>query len=525
MINHPQRSPLEDVEEDEFSYDDHYSFQDREIPAHRAFLAGLLPYVLAPLRWAFWWIQSRHLRIALAATPAVAVLLSAAVVFVEARRISAGDLAERYRVAAAAALKAEDSESAQLWLEESIQLKPDQAESQYALARMWLESGQQLKAAALMNQLAPEDSEGFPAAHLWVAEELNANKDAATGRKLELLSHHLAIAAEDAQLATDAHSLMGAVLLRSGDREAAIEHLEAAAAEDPRLWVAVAGVYRNMGRESNAMLAYGRALKFHRRKTIQDTTDDEARLDWATCHILRREYTEAERILRAGLRHSEHSGYRQRLAGIYLIQFDKLWEQDGLDAARALELLDGAARLLPNDPEVIARFSRLAASSGDSKERVRKRLVASVVEGRATASVHFALGAMAAAENEHQRALSHYQLSARMRKPGWALLNNMAYSTARVEPVDLEAALTLAYRAVAQSQQHPEALDTRADILLRAERWQEAISDYEKILPNSTRKPEVHRALAVAYRAIGNEALALAHEQTVAKEPGTDTDR
>ncbi|MGB0600288.1 MAG: tetratricopeptide repeat protein [Rubripirellula sp.] len=55
--------------------------------------------------------------------------------------------------------------------------------------------------------------------------------------------------------------------------------------------------------------------------------------------------------------------------------------------------------------------------------------------------------------------------------------------------------------------------DTRVQVLIKLERWEEALKDLEFALPKMNEDPLVHSALAVTYEKLDQERLAEKHEK------------
>jgi predicted Zn-dependent protease len=56
--------------------------------------------------------------------------------------------------------------------------------------------------------------------------------------------------------------------------------------------------------------------------------------------------------------------------------------------------------------------------------------------------------------------------------------------------------------------------ETRGQILVKLERWDEAIGDLEFALNGLPNAPAIHRSLAISYDAVGNASLGAMHRQS-----------
>ncbi len=111
--------------------------------------------------------------------------------------------------------------------------------------------------------------------------------------------------------------------------------------------------------------------------------------------------------------------------------------------------------------------------------------------------------------------------------------NNLANLLYKLEPVDLDRALSLCESVLKRNPKVPTFLETRGQVLAKLGRDEEAIADLVKSLEAFPNVPEIHETLARCYRKIGNAELADAHqkrfeelksrpESQVSKAPGTD---
>jgi len=84
-----------------------------------------------------------------------------------------------------------------------------------------------------------------------------------------------------------------------------------------------------------------------------------------------------------------------------------------------------------------------------------------------------------------------------------AILNNLAVAVAELKDGDLEKALSLVDIALTKLPNHAYFLETRGQILVKLNRWQEAISDLEVALEAKELRPAIYPSLALANEKIG----------------------
>ena len=90
--------------------------------------------------------------------------------------------------------------------------------------------------------------------------------------------------------------------------------------------------------------------------------------------------------------------------------------------------------------------------------------------------------------------------------------NNHAWVLGEGEGAQLEEALIAANRALDLLPDEHRFRETRGQIYLRLQRWQEAVDDLEFAINGLPSLGSIHQSLAIAYTALGQEELARLHE-------------
>jgi predicted Zn-dependent protease len=94
-----------------------------------------------------------------------------------------------------------------------------------------------------------------------------------------------------------------------------------------------------------------------------------------------------------------------------------------------------------------------------------------------------------------------------------AAWNNYAWALYQCPEADLEAALAAVAKALEMAPDNPSFRETRGQILVAQASWKSAVVDLEfalNAMPDST---TIHKSLAVAYQALGDEQLAAIHRE------------
>ena len=104
-------------------------------------------------------------------------------------------------------------------------------------------------------------------------------------------------------------------------------------------------------------------------------------------------------------------------------------------------------------------------------------------------------------ENQQEDARWHVEQAYKLDPRFSAIANNLAWFLAHEKNPDLERAFSLAHEIVRSDPRNPRFNDTLATILMKQERWDEAVTHFQMALPGmkAEEKHEVHKKLAEAY--------------------------
>ena len=112
---------------------------------------------------------------------------------------------------------------------------------------------------------------------------------------------------------------------------------------------------------------------------------------------------------------------------------------------------------------------------------------ARIVDGKATSATHFVLGLDAFSRGNSDDARLHWEQAFRLEPNAAIVANNLAWMLAHGDCPDLTRALELANRAVEHRPKQPRFRGTRAFVLLKLNRWPEALTDLEASLASRSR--------------------------------------
>ncbi|MEO8271433.1 MAG: tetratricopeptide repeat protein, partial [Aureliella sp.] len=185
---------------------------------------------------------------------------------------------------------------------------------------------------------------------------------------------------------------------------------------------------------------------------------------------------------------------------------------------RRLKLLHNASQIAPQDARINAAIIQLVLECKDNKNEQVATLRKATAQGIDPESVHFARGTLALLEGRAEEAQTHLSQAAQRGTQLPATLNNMAMAIFHSTDGDLEDALKLADKAVELLPEHPYLHDTRGRILLKLNRYPEAITSLERGLTAPELRTEIYSNLAIAYRQLGDKVTAHEMESLLAKQ-------
>lgn len=447
--------------------------------------------------------------------PALMVMFALAIVIALAMFVPRS-IRSRYEKAARQAVAERKLDLAKVYYErlkdEGESIDP-QDELNWAL--ILAEQGELTAADELLDRLAPEgERRGYAAAHKLKAQRLVSRLNRTPAAELlEPLHWHLtqmgpADTAQDYQLWT-------AYYLAAGKPDAAIEQLTLAAEKTPDLWFNVATLNRRFGDAAGAVKPLHMAEAHLREKLSADPYDRRRRIMLASALLASDRDEEAELVLREGLQVQTSVDLQQAIADVLLFRLRRLRDSEQFDFAEANQILRAAFQQAPNYDAVYTGLLQLYRDLNSETERqeMRQSLADLIVNGDDTAFAHFAIGSIDWSEGKRESALWHLEKAYQLDPSLLEIVNNLAWVLAEGEAVDLERAEELARSAVKQDPISIRFRDTLATILVKREKWDEALVEYERLLKEVSNKQPIHEQLAKIYEHLGQKEIAEAHRR------------
>ncbi len=422
------------------------------------------------------------------------------------------EITERYLQEANLRRDAKDDAAASVYFERLVQLSPATPEFRYGLALSLAAVGQSGRAGAILSSLMPPEGPGYAPAHLWQARRLLQGKDRSP-QDLKAAERHLLRALESRPDHSETNDLMGRLYFATGRPEKAEPYLSKAAKDQPELLFLLSKVGSALGRRDEARRRAESALKIFRTRTESTPDDPTPRIYWAGAAILLEDFQGAEKILQQGLTRADDPRYHQALAGVYAARADALAKDPNASLADRLALLDLGLRHEPNNSGLITRLMTIIQTDGEAAERGRSSLRSLLSAGKGTEIVHFALGIDAWKQGKTDKARLHWEQAIQLAPHMAVSANNLSWLLANAQPPDLPRALNLIDQVLQKHPDQPNFRSTRGHILVKLQRWKEALPDLEAALKGNPDEVDLHRALAETYDHLGDKEMAAEHRR------------
>lgn len=366
-----------------------------------------------------------------------------------------------------------------------------------------------------LTRLAIEDGAGQAA--VWLLEKQYSPIDWANwdDKKRDRFGKLLEVSAKEYPDNSMVSAVYADYLLIKGQTDQAIREITKLVAFQPARALQGAMLLRQTGRDSQAETMIRRGAEAIKKRGEEEPENVEVALLRAQFALFLKRYQDALELLSRTAKVSEDPRLRSGMAEIFV-----LWSRDQESVtnlterfARQLTLLSKATQIAPNHPLVLNDLMTVVLQCADESDPKVAQLRDLLVAGVAPEMAHFIRGTSAMMKNDLETATLHLELAAESLEMVPAVLNNLAVALATRDERDLDRALILVDKAIERSPEQPYFFETRGQILLKLERFQEAITSFEKAMPAKALAVQVHRGLAVAYDALGQAELAQGHER------------
>lgn len=490
------------------------------------------------------WFRTRRFMRLIATIPAIILIVPVAYYSVRIPFYSNAAKASTYRKAIFAAIQEQDLETAQFLSRKIKQLGEDSPRQLFEKVIIAWQADDVDETLRLLEELSPDDGSGYPAAYAFKAERIMDRT--ITFDDTEELNAALESCLKIANQAFPDDGLTGhwlAALYAGTEREkealAVLDGIDISK-QTPAMMVPIATMYHSWGNPrkarqiaSEASRAYGRvnidllkANDFLYWSTARKMSND---IDGSLDILLQGYGTIKERDPLHGLTDKEIANLSEEKREELQVEREQGLERiltqsikfglSALENARRTNQTDrwlSLAKLILDSPNAHHDLQiRVVYGIEDSNaDRVEALLKPYLASGTLTlmAQIHYAQ--IKFSQGKINEAKAAYELVHKHHPENLDVANNLAWMYSHFEPFDVDRALELANHVVAAKPNHAAFRETRGQVFVQLERWEEAISDLEFALnglEQSDENAEIHNSLAKCYTQVGNERLASMH--------------
>lgn len=454
-----------------------------------------------------WWF-SRDFRKLIWATPALLMAIPLVVSVGLSPLYSTDSRIQHYRLALESATDEDDSATEALCLAKLNQLGYQRlARAEFKTASALAIKGAYQDAYEVMKKISPRTEPGYLNGHLWIAEALLLGK-ITEDQLWETIEIHTRHAASINRNLPFVKRLQGELHLHHGRVEQAIEAFEDVAVSFPRYYATLMHADRERGDMNSAKLCAKRAVRFFHGDQGKFEGKEITALGyllWAEAHELLGHQTARFQVLQRGVSQFPNDTALQlafdhavddRLAGLTL------------NDSTAPQLLEEIIQASPRNPQVWQMLLR-----GVNAENQESHQIIALLRSKELLPADFfkRVGDVYFTKTDYSTAREYYELTCEMEPDSAFAWNNLGWILGNVEPLQMQSALVALNKAIA-CLPDPRFFETRGQILVKQQRWMEAIDDLQRAInghvPNMA---DAHRSLATAYDQLGNPEQAAAH--------------
>lgn len=527
-VNLPQREKVVDAEGEERAVQaalrKRQAEEERQAALSRTWVSRLGRIALLPFTGLTWFLRqyigTRPITIILYGVPVIGIVGLLGTVAFQRLILNPSAVATRYEAALSEAIRAGDTEQAELFRIKLEQLGVRTDRGEYRTAMALAETGDLEAAYARMKLLAPETKPGFPGAHYWIAEQLLDGKlGVAAPASLQLAIQHLEHVRTRMGLQPEVAFLTGLAYSRLDQPEAAINQLLQVEDRVPAANVLLTELFQRSGQAEAARdqaLALFRQLQ---RVETGGTELDEQQVRWKTyaTGVIGDEtmaQAAAEQWYRMNPNSQEAMVYRGTLQ---LLQVDRWLDAPNSETMPvAIEQMIAAAKTV-NDANygIVRRRAERIWQQHRLSPQIATYFQALQDEPELPGLLLEFFGTRAATVGDWVLA---EQLLARAStvRPDWAQTwNNWAFVLNTSFTDRREEALQHANRAIELDGNNADYHETRGMIHYALGNFEAAVKDLEIATNGVNDLDSVHRTLADVHRRLGNDALAEVYEQQI----------
>jgi Tfp pilus assembly protein PilF len=425
---------------------------------------------------------------------------------------------QRYLIGASRSIANQNPELAKKYFQRFLEKDELPDNLTYSWALILRMAGDLEQANDLFRKIAPSNSSGYPAAHQVLATQMAIEFQQSTPDEslLSELHWHLKNSGEPTSAIEQAWATY---YVANKQPDLAISHLENAAVQMPRLYLALADLYQEQGLEEKRIGALLTAKRKFGTNLADNPLDQDSRVILSRVILELNDPVAAEDILLSGLRIYQNLQLANELCNFYILRFDRA-SNSGTETHESAKLstvqkFDMLRRSLAICPEHSPTYSRLASLTTAPEVTLQNQLkadfVSIVTSEYSSALAHVCLGHLESQAGNIDDANWHLKQAWSLQTDFGTVASRLAQAFASQDSPNIEWALKLAKQSVAYSQKDCEFRLVLAEMYLRREDFSAAKKELHKLLEDGHELARVHELLVVTYGSLENLERARHH--------------
>lgn len=464
------------------------------------------------------WVQTRRVSVLLLGCPALVVAFLVMSLAVRTREGLTSETIRRYLSLSESQLNRNNVDQAEFYINRLRAMGPpnDAILTIHAGIAMQRERPD-LTEQALLEMLSNSDNSRDAIAHRQLGLlQLATTKSPLSSRANEAIVHlEAAVSANSTDV--EGHEILAQLYVDRGELESAARHLETVVKSKPGVAINLARIFEKLDRHSRKLEFAAIAADFYARvfdpKTVPAVTTPtdriEGYLSWTEALTMLDRLDQAVDLLTSELDHYPSPELRKRLAATYLRMESRL-SRDQWD--RRVELTNLCRTYDPESAPGLVLLSNIAAlGPQDLAAQAERDLQPYLDSGKAPPAAYFQMGTGAARKEDWSRAESFLRKAVELEPNAAAFWNNLALALSSKPEPDLKNAEACIDKALKLDPSPALYHETRGQIMLKLERWPEAVQELELSLLSIPADGNIHRGLSVAYEQLGDDDLADFH--------------
>ncbi|MFM7168356.1 MAG: tetratricopeptide repeat protein [Planctomycetaceae bacterium] len=323
---------------------------------------------------------------------------------------------------------------------------------------------------------------------------------------------------------TDMGMMLGAVYVRRGQPTAAADVLTKVVSDAPgRMPEAayyLAICQQQNGRLVEAKTAAKTAIPSYRERLISQPFSMRNLVELCRCLIIDEKEQQAIQMMQEQSKRcqpAELPQIRFLMGDAYAAESRRMRQSGDLkpeDFLKSLDLLARGLAVAPLNPRLLDELSYLGCSTEVDENVLQQKLQQALDSGISPGFVHFIQGTrdLLRKPADLESAMQHLDAARQHNVTFPGLLNNLAWGMTQTPDGNMDQALELVEQALRMMPGEPVIYETRGQVLLRQQKYQQAIADFERSLASSDMRADAHEGLAKAWEQLGNAEKAAYHQ-------------